>query len=273
MRISSPANPAIKQIRALRQRKERERSGLFFIEGIRLIAEALELGAEIETLLVAPDLLSSTFAQQLVATQQEAGGSQLEVSAAVFQSLSTREGPQGLAAVVRQCWEPLGQVRLADELCWVALAGVQDPGNLGTILRTSDAVGGAGVILLGATADPYDPVALRASMGAIFAQRLVRADFGQLVAWQQQQGYPLIGTSDAAAQDYQAVRYSVPLLLLMGSERAGLTRAQQAACDALVSMPMRGRSDSLNLAVATGVMLYELLSQQRHSGARGGSAE
>jgi TrmH family RNA methyltransferase len=259
--ITSTANPAIKQIRALRERKERERSGLCFVEGIRLVGEAVQLGAEVEQLVVAPELLASEFGRELVEARRAAGGAVLEVGAAVFESLSRKEGPQGLGAVVRQRWLPLDAARAAEGLCWVALSAVADPGNLGTILRTCDAVGAAGVILLGPSSDPYDPAALRASMGAVFAQRLVRATFADLVAWARRQRCALIGTSDDAPADLRAFPFPRPLALLMGSEREGLSPAEQAACDAMVSIPMAGRSDSLNLAVATGVALYEIFYQ------------
>jgi TrmH family RNA methyltransferase len=262
MPISSTSNATIKHIRRLRQRKEREQSGLCFIEGIRLVTEALQPGAAIEALIVAPDLLTSAFAWETVMSSA-AQVERIEVTPEVFRHISSREGPQGIGALVRQRWEPLAQVRLGNELGWVALDAVQDPGNLGTILRTSDAVGCAGVMLLGHSTDPYDPVSLRASMGAIFAQRLVRASFAEFATWKRQHGYRVIGTSDAATLDYQACRYQPPLVLLMGSERLGLAPEQQALCDQMVSIPMVGRSDSLNLAVATGVMLYEMFNQSR----------
>jgi TrmH family RNA methyltransferase len=261
LQISSSANPRIKQIRALRQRSERERSGLFFIEGIRLVAEALQTGAPVEWLVVAPTLLRSEFARSLIAEQAARGTAILEVTAEVFKSLSLKEGPQGLAAVVHQRWEELEQLRLGATSLWVALDAAQDPGNIGTILRTADAVGADGVILLGHCADPYDPAALRASMGAIFAQRLIKASFTDFAHWKRQHGYQVVGTSGAATHEYRSVRYPFPLVLLMGSEREGLTPEQQAICDLMVSIPMVGRSDSLNLAVATAVVLYEILHQ------------
>lgn len=227
--------------------------------------------APIETLIVAEELLSSPFARELVAQQQAHGVATLPVSAQVFRTLSHKDGPQGLAAVVRQHWEPLSAVQPTGELCWVALDAVQDPGNLGTILRTSDAVGSAGIILIGDSTDPYDPAAVRASMGAIFAQRLVRVSLAEFAAWQAQQaqlgaaGYRIIGAAGHAASDYQAVRYRAPLVLWMGSERQGLSPQQQALCDQLVRIPMVGRSDSLNVAVATAVILYEIFNQARAS--------
>lgn len=261
--ITSQSNPKIKQIRSLRRRREREQTGLFFVEGIRIVAEAVQQGAHVEELVVAPALLRSDFALRLVESRKQAGVPCLEVSSEVFESISLKEGPQGLGAVVRQRWETLEMVRPDGELCWVALDGVQDPGNLGTILRTGDAVGAAGVILVGDTTDPYDPGAVRASVGAIFSQRLVRASLDELAAWKLAHQVVMVGTSGAAPTDYQAVSYAPPLVLLMGGEQRGLSQRQQALCDLMVSIPMVGRSDSLNLAVATAVVLYEMLSQRR----------
>lgn len=261
--LTSRNNPTIKQIRGLRQRHERETSGLYFVEGIRLVAEAVQSNAPVEQLIVAPDLLHSSFARDLIAAQRQAGVPYLEVSADVFASVSGKDGPQGIGAVLRQRWQPLETIRVDAGLGWVALESVADPGNLGTILRTADAVGITGVILLGTSTDPYDPAALRGSMGAIYNQRLVRAAWDEFVAWKERHSVCIVGTSDQAATDYQAVSYTLPLVLLMGSERQGLSAEQQAACDLLVSIPMVGRSDSLNLAVATAVVLYELFNQQR----------
>ncbi len=259
--ISSPNNPQIKQIRALRERKEREQRGHCFIEGIRLVGEAVQLGADIERLVVAPEILLSEFALELVASQRRAGVEILEVSRRVFAGLSQKDGPQGLGALVRMRWHSLAELSPAGGPGWVALDAVQDPGNLGSILRTADAVGCSGVILLGHSSDPYDPAALRGSMGAVFNQRLVRAEFGELVDWARQQGYPLVGATGAADQAYRATNYQPPLVLLMGSEREGLTAAQLAQCDLAVRIPMVGRSDSLNLAVATAVILYEVFDR------------
>ena len=261
--ISSHSNARVKQVRALRQRKERERTGLFFVEGIRLVGEAVQTDAELETLVVAPELLTSVFGQGLVERQRWKGVACLEVTAEVFESISAREGPQGIGAVVRQQWAALADVTPGDELCWTALVAVQDPGNLGAILRVSDAVGGAGVILVGASTDPYDPAAVRGSMGAVFSQRLVRATFEELSAWKAASPFAVVGTAGDAPHDYQAVGYPRPLILLMGSEREGLSPQQRAVCDILVRIPMVGRSDSLNLAVATGVVLYEIFNQRR----------
>ena len=262
MQISSRSNPAIKSIRALRERKERERTQLFFVEGIRLVAEAVQLSptVAIDTIIVAPDLLKSDFARDIVREAQNHGTPCIEVTPDVFASLSQKEGPQGLAAVIKQRWttlSTLGPLPTPHAL-YLALESPQDPGNIGTILRTADAVGVDGVILLGQPADPYDPDAVRASMGAIFTQQLISATFTELHAWRQSQALSLLGTSDKAHTDYRAANYCQSLIMLMGSERQGITAEQNNACDQLIAIPMQGRSDSLNLAVATGVLLYEI---------------
>jgi RNA methyltransferase, TrmH family len=270
--ITSLSNERIKTIRKLQERKFRQESGLFYIEGLRIVAEALEQAAagraKVDTLVVAPDLLKSSFGQQLVKEKQGIRVPVLEVSAEVFERLSLKEGPQGIAAVMHQHWQPLGDVFLdakpgLSSRTWVALDSVADPGNLGTILRTHDAVGGQGMILLDQSTDPYDPSAVRGSMGALFTQSLVRASFSEFSRWIQKLGFPVIGTSDKAANDYHDYRYPPELVLLMGSERQGLQEQHLAVCDAVVSIPMLGKSDSLNLAVATAVVLYEILNQRR----------
>lgn len=258
MLISSRSNPTIKRIRALRSRKEREESGLFFVEGIKLVGDAAESDAPIEMVIVAPDLLRSDFARETAENLRGRGVQVVEVTPDVFDTVSGKENPQGIAAVVRQSWVSLCDANLTTGLGWVALDGAQDPGNLGTVLRTSDAVGARGVILVGHTTDPYDPSAIRASMGAIFTQSLVRTTFDELATWRDAHRGFMLGTSDAAPCDYRQADYRFPAILLMGSEQHGLDRCRQNVCDLVVRIPMAGHSDSLNLAVATGVTLYEL---------------
>ncbi|HTX78633.1 MAG TPA: RNA methyltransferase, partial [Longilinea sp.] len=144
---------------------------------------------------------------------------------------------------------------------YIALDAVQDPGNLGTILRTGDAVGGKGVILLDHSTDPFDPATVRGSMGAIFSQNLIKATLDEFGDWKKRNHCKVIGTSGAAEYNYHQYRFSTPMVLLMGSERQGLTENHIALCDDVVKIPMVGRSDSLNLAVATAVVLYEIFNQ------------
>ncbi len=265
MIITSPANPKIKAIRKLRERKARQECGLYYAEGLRIVVEAVQQKASLETLVVAPDLLTSPVGIKLIAEQQAKGVEVLEVSADVFTGIALKDDPVGIAAVLRQQWSPLESVRVGPGEVWVALDEVADPGNLGTILRTNDGVGGQGVILLDRSTDPYDPTAIRASMGALFSQVLVKASFEEFAAWKRQRGIPLVGTSGSSTLDYQQTHYPIGLVVLMGSERQGLPASHLQLCDQVVRIPMVGRSDSLNLAVATAVVLYEVFNQKRKS--------
>lgn len=265
MLITSTANPRIKEIRKLRERKERQATGLFYIEGLRIVGEAVQQGAKIETLITAPELLISDFGQKLAQNHFEKGGQVLEVSQQVFQSFSLKEGPQGIAAVLTQEWTDLEEITDQAEGCWVVLDSVADPGNLGTILRTSDSTGCRGVILLDQSTDPYDPSCIRASMGALFSQKLVKASFDAFALWKKKNGVQVVGTSDKAEQNYHTFTYPRNLAVLMGSERQGLQPKHLDLCDAVVRIPMVGISDSLNLAVATAVVLYEVFNQKQEA--------
>lgn len=260
--IANWKDPRLSAVRALRQRKERERSGLFFAEGVKFLSEAVAANAEIQTLVVAPHMLSNAWSQKMVRHMKRAGIEVLEVTPDVFQSLSLADEPQGVGMVVRQRWHALDEVGHISGLCWLAFETVRSPGNLGTILRTCDAVGASGAIFIGNSIDPYDPALVRATMGAVFSQRFVRATGAEFARWKQRSGIRLIGTSPSALKDYRAVCYKQPVVLYMGSERKGMSAEHQALCDEIVRIPMCGRADSLNLAVATGVMLYEVLRQK-----------
>ena len=264
MIITSFSNQKIKFIRKLEQKKYRQESGLFFIEGLRTVGEAIQTKAPIETLVVAPDLLESSFGQSLLEQSWAQKPEKIEVSAEIFEKIAHKDGPQGLGAIVKQRWIKLTDIAVNREDLWVALDEVADPGNLGTILRTAEAVSARGVILIGNCTDPYDHTGVKASMGAIFSVDLVQTDWDGFYQWVQAKALPLVGTSDHAETDYQAYRYQRPLILLMGSERHGLTDEMMQSCDVMVRIPMLGRGDSLNLAVSTGIMLYEIFNQTRN---------
>ncbi len=261
--ISSRNHPLIKKIRGLHLRSERERSGLFYIEGVRFIAQTLAQKVAVDTLIYAPSLLTNSVGVRLVREQKRAGGRCLEVTPEVLHSISLNDDPQGIGAIVPQRWTKLENIEPSRDLCWIALETVQSAGNLGTIVRTSEAVSGAGIILIGDNADVYDPATVRASMGAMFSQRFVRTSMSEFLTWKAQQGCLLVGTSPSAKTVYHEVELRAPLVLFMGWERKGLSVEQQNACDIMVKLPMIGKSDSLNLAVATGVMLYEVLRQSQ----------
>lgn len=261
--ITSTSNQTIKSIRKLTDRKERRQTGLFFVEGLRNVGEAVQKGWNLDTLIVSPELLVSLFGKQLIDQAAAAGCTITEVSEGVFRHLSSKEGPQGIAAVGRQQWTELDRIQLLPGDTWIALDSVQDPGNLGTILRTSDAAGCKGVILLDQSTDPYDPGAIRASMGAIFSQPVVKTNYTDFTRWKRYLQVPVIGTSDKASQDFHRFEYPPAVVVLMGSEKMGLQDHHVAICDALVSIPMQGSSDSLNLAVATALVVYEIFNQRR----------
>lgn len=261
--LVEPSSPLIKRVQRLHLREERERTGLFYIEGMRFVTQALHHHAKIEHLVVCREWLTHPHARRLVHEQTKRGIPVLEVSPSVMERLSQVGDSQGLGAVVRQRWLRLINVKPREELCWIAVETIRSPGNLGTILRASEAVGGAGVILLGNETDPHDPVTVRATMGAMFPQRLVRSSKEEMSYWKRRHQYLLVGTSPTATRDYQQVNYNVPLILLIGEERKGLSAELQAMCDLVVRIPMVGESDSLNVAMATSVMLYEVFNQRR----------
>ncbi len=249
-------------IRSLRSTKARDETRLFLVEGIRHVGEAVEAGAEIQSIYFAPDLLHSSFGHDLVQQQEQHGIECIQVSGEVFSSLADKENPQGILAVVRQPAQSLHDLS-PDHFPWgVAIVSPQDPGNLGAIMRTVDAVGASGIILLDGGVDPYHPSAVRASMGTLFWRKVVSASFSEFSNWAVRSGYHIYGSSAHAELDYQQLlEYRSPRILLLGSEREGLTSEQAGACEYLVRLPMLGRATSLNLAVAAGVLLYGMLAR------------
>jgi TrmH family RNA methyltransferase len=259
--ITSRSNPKVKQARALRQHKARQANALFLVEGIRHVGEAIEAKAAIDAIYYAPDLLKSEFGLQLVESQEKAGIPCYALSPDVFASLAEKENPQGILAVVRQKPARLEELNPRNFDWGVALVSPQDPGNLGTILRAIDAAGASGLILLDEGVDPYHPNAVRASMGALFWYPTVSASFSEFAKWAPDLGYHIYGTSAHASRDFRQVHsYTRPRVLLMGSEREGLSPAQAAVCEQVIRLPMHGRATSLNLGVATGIFLYAMLA-------------
>ena len=261
--ITSLSNSTVKLIRKLRDKKERVLTGKFFVEGLRIVGDAIASRWPVDLLVYSPERMTSLFGQQTVREFKESGGEVLEVSGEVFDSLSIKDGPQGLGAILRQRWQQLENVSVQDGDLWIALDSIADPGNLGTILRTCDAVGAQGIILLDQSTDPFDPSAVRASMGALFSCGLVKTSFADFSSWKKQERVPLIGASDKAKLDYHYASYPQRLVILMGSERQGLQDYHLRICDQMVSIPMRGTGDSLNLAIATALIVYEVYNHQR----------
>ena len=247
----------MKKTRALRQRKARTASGLFLVEGLHHVGSAIEAHWEVETLIYAPDLLTGDFAGSLLDKAGRIGLTPQPVSAKVMDSLTEKDNPQGILALVRQ--RSVGLSDLGDFHCGIALVSPQDPGNLGTILRTIDANGADALFLLEGGVDLYHPTCVRASMGTIFWKPVVQASFDEFENWMKRKGYQLVGTSAHARMDYREFSLGTsPWVLLLGSEQKGLSDEQIGACDLTISLPMRGKVSSLNLAVAAGILLYAL---------------
>ena len=256
--VTSLANPIVKDIKALTVKKSREESGAFLAEGLKLVIDALELGWTIRTLVYAKAAKGKPLVEQVAAKTVAAGGLVLEVSEKVIASITRRDNPQMVVGVFDQRWRQLRDVKPTTGETWVALDRVRDPGNLGTIIRTADAAGASGVILVGETTDPFSLETVRATMGSVFAVPVVKATPEEFLAWKKTAGVSVVATHLAGAVDYRTIDYrKKPVVLLMGNEQSGLPDVLAKEADALARIPQAGRADSLNLAVATAVMLFE----------------
>ncbi|WP_163265049.1 TrmH family RNA methyltransferase [Chelativorans alearense] len=257
--VTSLSNPLVKEIKALALKKFRDREHAFMAEGLKLVLDALDAGWTIRTLVYAKAGRGNATIEKAAARTVAAGGLVLEVSEKVLSAITRRDNPQMVVGVFQQRYRPLADIRPANGDVWVALDRVRDPGNLGTIVRTVDAVGAAGVILVGDCTDPFSLETVRATMGSLFSVPLSRADEDAFLAWRKSFPGLAVGTHLKGSVDYRTLDYaSGPVLLLMGNEQQGLPDRLAETCDQLVRIPQAGRADSLNLAVATGVMLYEI---------------
>lgn len=257
--ITSLSNDRVKAIRALDMRKERKATGLFVAEGASILMTAREHGYRPATLVYRAGALETAAARDYLDWCLRDGAEVLEVSQAVMEKLAAKDNPQSLLAVFAQSWQPLpAPAQVPRDATYVVLEEVRDPGNLGTIVRTADAVGAAGVILVGTTCDPFARECVRATMGSLFAVPLMRAAREDFLAWRA--GWPgdVVGTHLDAREDFRKAAYKTPTLLVMGGEGPGLSDSLTRACSKLVKIPMAGRLDSLNLAVATALTLYQI---------------
>lgn len=256
--ITSLTNPQVKHARALRQKKTRTETGLFIVEGIHHVGEVLAAGWDIESVLYSPELLTSEFARDLIA---QLSARRQAVSAQVMESMADKENPQGIVAIVRQKTTKIEDLKASwkspRHIKCAALVSPQDPGNVGTILRTLDAVGADAMFLLDGGVDVYHPTVVRSSMGTLFWKPVIQATFEEFARWARAGNYQLIGTSAHGDVEYQTFVPALPWILVLGNEQKGLSVEQVSACDVTVSLPMKGRVSSLNLAVAAGVLLYQ----------------
>ena len=259
--VTSFSNPLVKQARSLREKKHRRAEGLFLAEGLRILTEAREAGMLPERIFFADG--SHRLVQALVEAVEGAGGEAIETSEDILHKISGKDNPQAVIGLFRQFDTSLARLDRSDAPLWIAAQALRDPGNLGTILRTGDAVGAGGLILVDDCVAPFAVEAVRATMGALFTQRIATARWEEFVPWLRSGPGQLIGTSLKTDLDYQQPSYAKPAFILVGNEAQGLPAAYEAECDLLVKMPMLGKADSLNAAVATAVMAYEVINQWR----------
>lgn len=268
--ISSRNNPRVKEVRLLRQTKVRRQSGFCVVEGIWHFIEAVEAWkqgayASLIRVFYAPNLLKSEIALETIQDVARRGVPTFTVEESVFRSMAEKENPQGVLAIVR-LRQPLLESINPQATGWmVGLVEPQDAGNVGTILRTMDAVGAQALFLIDGGVDPFHPEISRASMGTVFWIPVLQVSFQELIHWAAFNEVYIYGTSAHAVKLYTEIRrYNKPCILLLGNERQGLTEPQRQACHELLRLPMGGRVTSLNLAVAAGVMLYDM--QQKMDG-------
>jgi RNA methyltransferase, TrmH family len=256
--VTSLANPIVKDIKALALKKHRDETGTFMAEGLKLVIDALDLGWKLKILVVAKAALSKDITAQTTARALAAGALVLEASEKVIGAITRRDNPQGAVGVFEQRWRDLKVLKPGGEDVYLALDRVRDPGNLGTIIRTADAAGAKGVILVGECTDPFSMETVRATMGSVFAVPLFRADEAGFLAFRKDFKGLVAGTHLKGSVDHRTVDYkNRSVMLLMGNEQAGLPETLSEACDVLIRIPQEGRADSLNLAVATAIALYE----------------
>ncbi len=261
--ITGFSNPTVKRIKSLRDKKHRRREGRFLAEGLRILTEAREAGHLPETLVLSDRADLHPLIAALERDVYERGGEVIETSVDILKKLSGKSNPQTVLGIFADLPTSLDAIDRSAAPIWLVAQEIRDPGNLGTMLRTGDAVGAGGLILLDDCTDPFSVEAVRASMGALFTQAIARANGMDFLAWLRGGPGQLVGTSLQTDIDYQVPDYAPPVFILTGNEARGLPDDYAAACDLLVRMPMMGKADSLNAAVATAVMAYEVLNQLR----------
>ena len=261
--ITAFSNPLVKYARDLRDKRHRRESRQFLAEGLRILTEARETGRLPRTLFYTAQGADHPLVLDLSIAVEESGGDCVQTTGDILAKLSGKDNPQAVVGIFDEFGPALGDLDRDTASIWLVAERLRDPGNLGTILRTGDAVGAGGLILIGESVDHFSVEAVRASMGALFTVPVVRSDWPAFLAWLRTGPGQLVGLSLAAREDYRAVRYAAPTFLLTGNEAHGMPDDYAAACDMLVRIPMLGKADSLNAAVATAVMAYEVLAQQR----------
>lgn len=257
--ITGFSNPTVKALRALRDKKHRKASGKFLAEGLRLLTDARESGHLPEVLIMAEERDPHPLLAALEADVLAAGGEVIETSADILSKITGKENPQAVCGVFAEFDTSLAALDRSKAKIWLVAQALRDPGNLGTMLRTGDAVGAGGLILIDDCADPFSAEAVRASMGAIFTQQVAQARWEDFLPWLRGDTGQLVAASLRDAVPYRGAPYAAPCFIMVGNESRGLPEDYELACDLRVTMPMKGRADSLNAAVAGAVLAYEVL--------------
>jgi len=255
-------DPRFLTLRSLQTPQNRSRTGLCIIEGIRHVARAVEHNAPIESVFLEPSVLSNLFGRKLARRLRKRGVPGIRLSHQLYLDLTLATEPQGIGAILRQKWTSLDEVRARPNSLWLAVESIESPGNLGTIIRTAEAAGASGVFVLSPDCDPYDPATVRATMGSLFSQMLVKCSPSEFTCWAKSNGVAIVASSPAGLMDYKALHYRFPSVLVIGSEKRGLSDQLLEAADFVVRIPLHGECDSINAAVASGVLLFEMASQR-----------
>ena len=261
--ITAFSNPTVKRLRSLRDKKARRTEGLFLAEGLRILAEARDSGRLPEIIAFSAEGAKHPLAAEIIAATEAAGGEAIETTADILSKMSGKDNPQMLLGAYRQPDASLDRIERNASPLWICAQALRDPGNIGTILRTGDAVGAGGLILIDDCADPFSVEAVRASMGAVFTQQIATARWDDFIAWLRSGPGQLAGTSLKTEQDYLDAEYKQPCFLLIGNEQQGLPASYEAECDLLVKIAMAGRADSLNAAIAAAVMAFAVKASWR----------
>ena len=257
--ITGFSNPTVKALRALREKKHRKAARKFLAEGLRLLTDARECGHVPEVLVLAERRDPHPLLDALEEAVEAAGGEIIETTPDILSKITGKDNPQAVAGVFAEFDTSLGSLDRSSADIWLVAQALRDPGNLGTMLRTGDAIGAGGLILLDDCADPFSVEAVRASMGAVFTQRVLQADWAEFEGWLRSGTGQLVAASLREAQPYRGAPYQAPCFVMVGNESRGLPEDYEIACDLRVTMPMKGRADSLNAAVAAAVLGYEVL--------------
>jgi TrmH family RNA methyltransferase len=261
--VSAFSNTTVKRLRSLRDKKARRTEGLFLAEGLRILAEARDSGRLPEIIAFSAESGRHPLAAEIIAATEAAGGEAIETTPEILSKMSGKDNPQMLLGAYRQPETSLARIDRSGAPLWICAQALRDPGNIGTILRTGDAVGAGGLILIDECADPFSVEAVRASMGAVFTQEIAIARWPEFLSWLRSGEGQLVGTSLKASQDYLEAEYRQPCFLLIGNEQQGLPPDYEAECDLLVKIPMAGRADSLNAAMAAAVMAFAIRASWR----------